>query len=285
MKPTHAPTSINAFRGGLKRFAAFCEGAEMVAVSEFTNQTFEDFERWIRVRNLAEMTIYMALRFTRRFLLWCRKSGLILWDAEDVILRHPPKQSPKPPTAAVMARILSLPNRETPEGNRDLFALEMLYCLGLRRAECSSRNIEDLNLNTNTLKVVGKGGDERLLPVGPRLKQVAQDYLFNARLKLLPAADERALFLNDEGQRLDVHALAYIVKKYGALLDLKLAPHALRHACATHLTEAGMSLENVQQLLGHRRIDSTKIYAQISTREMEREFHRAHPRSSRKENP
>ena len=83
----------------------------------------------------------------------------------------------------------------------------------------------------------------------------------------------------NEGQALGIHKLSYIVKKYGELLDIKLSPHQLRHACASHLTEAGMPLQQVQQLLGHQRVDTTQRYAQVSQREMEREFHRTHPRS------
>ena len=239
------------------------------------------FQRWLMSFGLAESTVNLAVRSVKLFLKWANTQSLCLWDGSSYSMKETETKSPEPPTVEVMQRIFELPNRQTPEGLRDLFCLELLYNLGLRRQEAVSRDLKDLDLTENTLFVVGKNGDERLLPVGPTLKQTARNYLFNARSDLLPAANEKALLLNNEGRRLPPEALRYIVLKYGELLDLKLTTHQLRHACATHLAEAGMKLTDIKRLLGHRNLDSTKVYTQINRREMEREFRRAHPRSRR----
>ena len=277
----YAEDTLRAYRGGLSRFERYADESGIEAASDLTDEVLLSFHSWLMGFALADSTVNLAVRSVKLFLKWSCAQGLCLWDGSSYSLREPETTSPEPPTVEVVQRLFELPNRQTPEGLRDLFCLELLYNLGLRRQEAVSRDLKDLDLTENTLFVVGKNGDERLLPVGPTLKEAAQNYLFNARSGLLPASDEKALLLNDEGRRLPPEALRYIVLKYGELLDLKLTTHQLRHACATHLSEAGMKLTDIQRLLGHRSIDSTKIYAQINRREMEREFHRAHPRSRR----
>lgn len=278
--PRYAASSLSIFRSGLRRFEVFAEAHEVKAAADITEEVAGDFQVWLQHHKLSESTVYMAMRSLVRFVAWAFASELTLWDG-SYELAHPKSKIPKPPTAAVMKRILSLPKRATPEGFRDFFALELLYVLGLRRAELCALNLRHLDLVKEKLLVRGKGGDERLLPVSPKLKITAQRYLFNVRPALLPAATETALFLGDEGRRLTLEALYYIVKKYGELLDLKLSTHQLRHACATHLVESGMELAQVQQLLGHRRLSSSKRYAQVDAWAMEREFHRVHPRARR----
>ena len=277
--PRYSKSSLAIFRAGLGRFEAFCLEHDLVTVAEIDERALEAFDAWLLGFELSETTVHMAVRATKYFLQWSYKAGLTLWDGATYELTNPRSRIPKPPTVAVMERLLQLPHTRTAEGMRDLFALELLYVLALRRGECCALRTNSIDLNAETVSVVGKGGDERLLPVSPRLGQTARRYLRRARSALLPKASETALLLNNDGRALDNAALSYIVKKYGARLGLVLSPHKLRHACATHLVEAGMGLEKIQALLGHRRIDSTGRYAQILGREVRREFARSHPRA------
>ena len=279
VEPRYAVSSLRIHRYGLRCFERFCAEQARAAVVEVDERCLESFHGWLCGLRFSESTMDMALRSTKLFLQWSYRCGLTLWDGGTYRLTNPRGRTPKPPTGAVMKRLLELPDPKTCEGSRDLLVLELLYVLGLRRAECCALELGSLNLNAETLFITGKGGDERLLPVGPSLGKAAWRYLRRARPVLLPAPSERALLLRDDGRRLTVEAVAYIVKKYGALLGLVLSPHQLRHACATHLIEAGMELAHVQCLLGHRRIDSTQRYAQILGREVHREFSRSHPRA------
>ena len=277
--PRYSQSSLRAYRAGLRRFQSFADGAGVESAADVTETVLASFHSWLLNFPLSESTVNLGLRSTKLFLKWAAGAGLTLYDGASYRLKDPQNVIPEPPTVEVMKRLLELPNQRTPEGLRDLFVLELLYGLGLRRTEVCTRDLGDLDLGEETLFVQGKNGDERLLPVGLQLKSVAQDYLFNARPKLLPKANETALLLSDEGRRLKDYSIFYIVKKYGEILELKLSPHILRHACATHLVERGMKLSDIQRLLGHQSIDSTKRYAQISDREMEREFRRTHPRA------
>jgi len=278
VKSRYAVATLRTYRAGLARFQCYASEVGIESVGELTDQVLLDFHSWLLNFQLSESTVGLAVRSVKLFLKWAHCVGLCLWDGSSYSMKDPKTRIPEPPTVEVMQRLLELPNQRTPEGLRDLFCLELLYNLGLRRNEAVSLDLKDLDLTEETLFVVGKNSDERLLPVNPVLKQAARDYLFNGRPRLLPAPEERALLLNNEGTRLPPEALHYIVAKYGALLDLKLSTHQLRHACATHLVQAGMKLTDVQRLLGHSNLDSTKRYTQISQREMEREFHRCTPR-------
>lgn len=277
--PRYSEGTLGIHRVGLQRLAMFCAESGIGSAAELDEEAAATFDVWLQGRRLATTTVYRTMGTLRAFLGWAYKAGLCLWDGKTYRLAKPKDRGPVPPTVAVMARILELPDRGNPQGLRDLLVLELLYVLGLRRRECSALDLVNLDLGAETLFVVGKYADERLLPVGPKLRETAWRYLRQARPKLAPVAGEAALLLGDEGQRLSPEALAYIVKKYGAAVGIKLSPHQLRHACATHLVEAGMKLDQVQQLLGHRRIDSTERYAQIHGREMQREFLRSHPRA------
>ena len=276
----YADASLVVHRTGLEHFLSFTEERGLESVAEVTEAVLRGFHSWLVLSALSPVTVDMRMRSVKLFLAWACCEGLVLYSAEDYKLERPESVSPEPPTVEVMKRLLELPDQRTPEGLRDQLALELLYGLGLRRAEACRLEVGHLSLHEETLFVTGKGGHQRLLPVGLHLKSVAERYLFNARNDLLPRLNETAFLLDNEGQPLRVNQLYYIVKKYGGLLDLKLSTHHLRHACATHLTEAGMEFEQVQQLLGHQRLSSTVRYAQISQSEMEREFHRVHPRSN-----
>jgi site-specific recombinase XerD len=274
--PRYSEATLTAYRAGLSRFERYAAEVGIEVAADITEQVLPAFHSWLLNFPLSESTVHLAVRSVKLLLKWAYSNGLCFWDGSSYSITEPKTKSPEPPSVQVMQRLLELPNRRTPEGLRDLLCMELLYDLGLRRNEAVSLNLK--NLAEETLFVVGKNGDERLLPVSPTLRRVAQDYLFNGRPRLLPGPNEMALLLNNEGERLPPPALLYIVKKYGLLLGLKLSPHGLRHACATHLSQAGMKLPALQQLLGHRNLSSTKRYTQISQREMEREFRRTHPR-------
>lgn len=279
--PRYSASSLRIWKAGLARFERFCTERGVGSVAEVDEGCLESFHAWLLGTRLSEATVYLGLRSAKLFTQWAYKAGKTLWDPGAFRIITPITSIPKPPSVAVMKRILELPNRGTPEGTRDLFVLELLYTLGLRRGECCSLDLKALDLGEETLFVQGKGGDERLLPVSPKLGEAAWRYLRQGRPGLLPAAGEKALMLGDEGQRLTLSGLSYIAIKYSGLLGLRIPPHHFRHACATHLVEAGMDLAQVQRLLGHRQLDSTQRYAQISTREVRREFLRSHPRARR----
>ncbi len=261
----------------LGKLAQFCQerGLEL---AEFRVEELAAFHRWLLGCNISQATLCIILRSARLFLKWAYRTERILFDVETYDFPVKAATPQNPPTVQVMRRLLELPD-QTPRGLRDRLLLELLYVLGLRRTECCSLDLGHFNFAEATVVITGKGGDERLLPLSPGLFATTQNYLEQGRAQLVRGPGEQALLLNSTGGRLDGGVLYAIVRRYGRVLGLKLKPHLLRHACATHLIEAGMEHDQVQQLLGHRCVKSTQRYTRIRPCELGKEFVAAHPRA------
>ncbi len=163
---------------------------------------------------------------------------------------------------------------------RDLAIFELLYSCGLRISELTGLDSADLDLQQRQLRVLGKGGKERLLPVGRAACAALEFYL----QELPPAACEQPLFLNHRGGRLSARSIQRNLKK--RLLSLNLptdvTPHALRHSFATHLLDAGADLRAIQELLGHASLSTTQKYTKVSFAHLTDVYDQAHPRSRKK---
>jgi integrase/recombinase XerD len=224
--------------------------------------------------------IYRAMMVPKIFLIWAREAGFVLLDFSGFRLQRPTRKAVDVPGVDQVARLLEAPDVGRPEGLRDRLILEFFYTLGVRRRECHGLSIEDLDLKAGTVLVAGKGYRERLLPLSPRLVALLTRYLWNARLKLRPHADETALWISPQtGRRLGYSYLHHLVVDLCAQLGLEMRPHLLRHACATHLLEAGADIDVIQTLLGHKRPASTGIYARVKPLELATEFFKCHPRA------
>lgn len=166
---------------------------------------------------------------------------------------------------------------EKPSRERDLAFLELLYGCGIRVSELVGINTEDLDLEQGWLLVRGKGNKEREVPVGGRASAAVQGYL----PRRTPAVGEKALFLNSGGRRLSDRQVRRLVKMYAlaATGDSTVHPHSFRHAYATHLLSDGADLRAIQELLGHARLSTTQKYTQVSLKDLQAVYDRAHPKA------
>lgn len=178
------------------------------------------------------------------------------------------KRLPKAISAEELEILLAEPaEEETPKALRDRALLEVLYGTGLRVTELVSLDVDDVNLASNTLRVVRpKDNAERIVPIHERAIEPLREYLERARIQLLRDPQEPALFLNHRGNRLTRQGLWLIVKHYVREVGISedITPHTLRHTFATHLVEKKADLEYVQELLGHANISTTQVYTQVS---------------------
>ncbi len=160
---------------------------------------------------------------------------------------------------------------------RDVAILETLYGCGFRIHELTRLNVQDIDLLGETVRVMGKGSRERIVPIGRQARGAIRDYL-----ELRPAVSRRdPLFVGRDGKRLSSRALQRILKPClrFAGLDSRFTPHKLRHSFATHLLDRGADLRSVQQMLGHKRLGTTQIYTHVSTERMKNAYDEAHPRA------
>jgi len=166
---------------------------------------------------------------------------------------------------------------ETPDKERDVALLELMYGCGIRVSELVGINLEDIDLRGGWLRVRGKGNKERQVPVGVRAINAVKTYLESRQAP----ARERALFLNSRGVRLGDRQVRRLVKLYAILVagDSTVHPHSFRHAYATHLLSDGADLRSIQELLGHARLSTTQKYTQVSLKDLQLVYDRAHPKA------
>ena len=164
---------------------------------------------------------------------------------------------------------------------RDRALLELLYASGLRVSEAATLKLSDLNSEAGFLRCLGKGGKERVVPVGRQALQWIQRYLAQARAAFSPGPEIRQIFVNRFGKPLSRQSIWMILKYYASAAGIKkrITPHTLRHSFATHLLEAGADLRVVQELLGHASIATTQIYTHVDRARLKAIHAKFHPRA------
>lgn len=248
--------------------------------------TSDDFRKYLfemMKRELERSTIRLHFAALRSFFKWLtRRQG---WTTNPLLDVQLPKQEKKLPVVLTLTQVvemlalpLALPKSpRSPEWGpeRDTAILELFYSTGMRLAELASVNVEDVDAYSDTVRVIGKGRKERLLPVGSHAMLAIQRYRQKAGIQSGP------LFLSKLRKRITTQALADVVDKYwkASGMPIHVTPHKLRHSFATHLLNNGADLRSVQELLGHASLSTTQIYTHVSTQRMKEVYEAAHPRA------
>ncbi len=213
------------------------------------------------------------------------RQGLVLQDpAADLRL---PSSSPLPRTALSVneaRRLMEAPSGCTKTGRRDRAILETLYGTGIRRGECARLDLSDLDLRARTLLVRnGKGGKDRMVPVGGRAAVALSVYLRDVRPELVVDPGEEALFLTAWwGHRLGEASIVFLLRRHAKAAGIEhVHLHALRHACATHLLRNGADVRHVQALLGHKKLETTALYTRVVIEDLRKVLAGSHPREER----
>jgi integrase/recombinase XerD len=170
---------------------------------------------------------------------------------------------------------------ETTEEARDMAMVEIMYAAGLRVSELVGLNLRDVDLDAGTVRTIGKGSKERVIPIYDTAADSIAEYITYSRPEHSRSESEEALFLNRRGGRLTRQAYWLRLNKLAikAGISSKITPHMLRHSFATHLLHGGASLRHVQELLGHSSIATTQIYTHLSNDHVRNEYAKAHPRA------
>jgi tyrosine recombinase XerC len=180
------------------------------------------------------------------------------------------------------ATLVEAPDLADPYGVRDRAVLELLYATGIRVAELCALDMDDADLDRSRVRVMGKGGTEREVPVGEEALEALSAYVGGARAGMVPAeGDREALFFNRRGNRATTRDIRAVVEKYRgqALAGRRASPHTLRHSFATHLMEGGADIRAVQELLGHASLANTQRYTHVSRGRLFSSYRQSHPRA------
>jgi integrase/recombinase XerD len=195
------------------------------------------------------------------------------------------KTLPKYLSLDQILKLLALPDIKKPLGMRDKAMLELMYATGLRISEMVNLQLNNLYLEDEFIRVLGKGNKERVVPVGAEAQKWLNRYLSQVRPQLLRGNASERVFLNRNGSQLTRQGMWKIIKGYGRALGVSsdLSPHILRHSFATHLLEKGADLRSIQMMLGHSSISTTEIYTYLARDKVKSIYKKFHPRSSEKD--
>lgn len=206
-------------------------------------------------------------------------------DNDPTVQLEMPKMDKKLPNILSIEEVDALiqaPDTGKANGKRDQAMLELLYASGMRVSECINLDIEDVNLTMGFVRCFGKGGKERIIPLGKSALSACRFYLESARHELVKAGEPTdALFINQRGKRLTRQGFWKLLKQHAqkAGIQKELTPHTLRHSFATHLIENGADLRAVQEMLGHADISTTQIYTHVSKTRLKDVYSQFHPRA------
>ncbi|MCW8956197.1 MAG: site-specific tyrosine recombinase XerD [Gammaproteobacteria bacterium] len=195
----------------------------------------------------------------------------------------PEKPLPKTLTEQQVVDLLNAPDITDPLGMRDRAMLEILYATGLRVSELVGLSMSQVSVDPGVVRIIGKGGKERLVPLGEEALSRLQTYLKHGRAGLMqqkPACN--TIFVTNRGRGMTRQAFWYLIKRYAVVVGIaadNLSPHTLRHAFATHLLNHGADLRVVQMLLGHSDISTTQIYTHVADQRLKSLYHQHHPRA------
>lgn len=223
-----------------------------------------------------------AVRSFHRFLLM--EGATLDNPARGVVQPQVPRGLPRPLAIDDMAALLEAPAAGTSEGFRDRAILELLYGAGLRVSELVGLDVDDVDLEAGAVRVLGKGGKEREVPLGSFGREAVATYLTRARPVLASGLSRGALLLNLRfGSRLVRQSVGRIVAAHAAAagIDKRVTPHTLRHSFATHLLEGGADVRVVQELLGHASVATTQVYTLVTRDHLREVYYSSHPRARR----
>ena len=251
---------------------------------EITQDHIRDYQKELTTQPITPHTIHIKLRSIKRFFEQLEKNNHLLYNPTEKILY--PKLGERLPKDILsekeMEKLLSMPDTQTTLGIRDRAILEALYSTGIRRLECSTISIHDIDYRGGYLRVTqGKGRKDRVLPVGKQACEWVSMYVKDVRpIYSNRNPGEQSLFMTVSGRKLTGKMLCVMIKKYARRAGILkvVSTHTIRHSFATHLLKNGAHPYYIQRLLGHERLDTIKKYIRVTGKEIKETHKKAHPR-------
>lgn len=283
-----SPHTVRAYRGDLTELLGGLATSDR-PVPDLAALDLGALRRWLAAGHGAgagRSTLARRAAAARTFTAWARRTGRLPADPGARLLSPRPQPAlPAVPDAAQVIALLDAAGSGAAEGEpvalRDLLVLELLYATGVRVAELCSIDLDDVDHDRRTLRVVGKGARERNAVYGVPASRVLQRWLISGRGALAVPTSPRALLLGARGGRLDPRVARDIVHRAAAAVPVApdIGPHGLRHAAATHMLEGGADLRYVQELLGHAKLATTQLYTHVTVERLKVVHAQAHPRA------
>jgi integrase/recombinase XerD len=281
--------TTSAYANDLNQLATFAENK--AAKKGLADPDWKAFDRPemlsylldLKERGYAVTTVARKVAAAKSFFGFLVAEGTIKADPmENISSPKVGKALPDTLTVSQVRLLIDQPAKSTsPEARRDRAMLELLYASGMRVSELVGLDIGDVDVKNGFVRPFGKGKKERMVPVYPQAAQAVDTYTREVRPRFVHSNEEKALFVNQRGERLTRQGLWQILKGYAKNIGLEkqVKPHTLRHSFATHMLNGGADLRSVQELLGHANISTTQIYTHLTSDHVRQAYDRAHPRA------
>lgn len=277
-----AANTVEAYGRDLQELRRYLVSQDVLDMREAGSRHLVGLLTTLRDRGLAarsQARIVTTLRRFYRFL--AREESLPNGDpTAHLLLPKIGRSLPHAPSRTQVEAVLDKPDATTPLGLRDQAMLELLYATGLRVSELVNLEVKQINLEAGFLRVRGKGGRERVVPLGSQAREKVQNYLNTARPTLLKGCASAYLFISRSAKPMTRQAFWHLLKLYALQSEAggQIYPHAFRHAFATHLLDGGADLRAVQAMLGHVDIATTQIYTHLTSERLREVHKKFHPR-------
>lgn len=283
LEKNYSPHTVMAYKNDVMAFTAFVK--EHYGNEEIQNVSYALIRSWIVAmvgNEIGNRSINRKVSSLKAYYKFLQKIGDI---PNNPLAKHRALKTNKslevPFSEEEMTKVLeALEFTNDFEGQRDKLIIELLYATGMRRAELVNLRMEALNMETGTLKVLGKRNKERIIPLLPSLLEQLKSYLFY-RNELPHIEGATYVFLTQKGHKVYENLVYRVINKYLSKVSpkVKKSPHMLRHTFATHLLNMGADLNAVKELLGHSSLASTQVYTHNSIAELKKVYQKAHPRN------
>jgi len=284
-----SPHTLRGAKSALKELLGFLASIGVEALAQLDREALMRYREELAWRLTAKGT---PLSVRSQLELITHVAGLCRYLlAQGWLLADPSKNLPRPkkprrlPRAIMetteVKRMLAEPDMTTARGYRDRVILEVLYSTALRREEVANLLIDDIDTAGGYVFVrEGKGGKDRVVPVGQSVCDLVKSYLAGVRPEWVNAAGDKHLFLNRWGTGMDPQAVAHVVHKYAkrAGIDKPVSTHSLRHSCATHMLRNGAPIRQLQEMLGHASLETTQVYTRVTINDLRAMHSKFHPR-------
>jgi integrase/recombinase XerC len=281
-----APHTVRAYLGDVEDLLTH---ATRVGCQELADLDIRTMRSWLarqRSLGLSRTTLSRRATAARVFTAWAAATGRVPSDPGSLLSsskahRVLPAALSRDEARRLLDAAAIHAGERGPTGLRDVAILEVLYATGVRVAELTGLDVDDVDTERRVVRVLGKGRKERSVPYGVPAGRAVDDWVRHGRPRLAVPGSGAALFLGSRGRRIDQRAVRAVVHARLAEVDgaPDLGPHGLRHTAATHLLEGGADLRAVQEILGHASLATTQLYTHVSTDRLRRAYSQAHPRA------
>ena len=282
-----SPNTIAAYRNDLTQFVDFLQSRDPSlqgngSWKRIDTEGLTAFVLDLHERGYSDKTKTRKVASTKALFGFLLEEGVIDKNPmEDFASPGVGESLPETLSVEEVEALLSVEEEATPMSLRDRAIIEIMYATGVRVSELVSLDIDDVDLDENFVRCMGKGSKERIIPVHDEAVEAVRVYLQDGRESLAGPAAGRALFVSRKGGRLTRQALWLILKSraQAAGIERKITPHTLRHSFATHLLLGGAQLRHVQELLGHASITTTQVYTHLTSEHVRTQYESSHPRA------